>query len=73
MDMPAAEFVAEREYYLLSSAILMRFTAESQLEPVDPVLRYLQNDKSVPVAVTLDIVSRDGRIFLCRDGQICLS
>jgi len=73
IEMSAIEFVAEREYSLLSSVIRMRFTAESQLQVVDPVLRHLQNNKSLPVAVTLDVVSHDGRIFLCRDGQVCLS
>lgn len=73
MSVSEAEFVAECEYCLLSSVIRMRFTAEGQLAVVDPLLRHLQNDKSLPVAVTLDVVSRDGKIFLCRDSQVCLS
>lgn len=73
MDVSETEIVAERDYYLLSSAIRVRFTSKEQLEVVDPVLRHLQNDRSLPAAVTLDIVSRDGKIFLCRDSQVCLS
>lgn len=73
MSVSATGFVAERDYYLLSSAIRMRFTAVNQLAVVDPVLRHLEHDKSLPVAVTLDVISLDGKIFLCRDGEACLS